>query len=239
MENTAAIFYRETRPARRQRDRVGRRRARTSPRTDRARDGPPVVRQSRHHAVVGRPLAERRVRDVDGNPPAGRVAAGVEHCRSTKRAPPRRRSTSIRCDRRAPFTPRCGRRPKSRALFDAISYQKGAAVLRMIEHYVGAGPFRDGINAYLEAHAYGNATSEDFWKTIAATSGKAGRPDSPDLHQSAGRAGHRGVAAHLHRGRTDARDVQPGALPVPAPPIATRTTASGRCRRASRPVTSD
>jgi aminopeptidase N len=57
-------------------------------------------------------------------------------------------------------------------LFDAITYQKGAAVVRMIEHYVGAGPFRDGVNAYLQAHAYGNATSEDFWKTIAAASGK-------------------------------------------------------------------
>ncbi|MDO8795783.1 MAG: M1 family metallopeptidase, partial [Vicinamibacterales bacterium] len=58
------------------------------------------------------------------------------------------------------------------ALFDTITYQKGAAVIRMIEHYVGAGPFRDGVNAYLQAHAYGTATSEDFWKTIAATSGK-------------------------------------------------------------------
>ncbi|HEY3044703.1 MAG TPA: M1 family aminopeptidase [Vicinamibacterales bacterium] len=58
------------------------------------------------------------------------------------------------------------------ALFDTITYQKGAAVVRMIEHYVGAGPFRDGVNAYLQAHAYGNATSEDFWKTITTTSGK-------------------------------------------------------------------
>ena len=58
------------------------------------------------------------------------------------------------------------------ALFDTITYQKGAAVVRMIEHYVGAASFRDGVNAYLEAHAYGNATSEDFWKTIAKTSGK-------------------------------------------------------------------
>jgi aminopeptidase N len=58
------------------------------------------------------------------------------------------------------------------ALFDDITYQKGAAVIRMIEHYVGAAPFRDGVNAYLQAHAYGTATSEDFWKTIAATSGK-------------------------------------------------------------------
>jgi aminopeptidase N/puromycin-sensitive aminopeptidase len=37
---------------------------------------------------------------------------------------------------------------------------------------VGADAFRDGVNAYLKAHAYGNATSEDFWKTIAARSGK-------------------------------------------------------------------
>jgi aminopeptidase N len=56
--------------------------------------------------------------------------------------------------------------------FDVIAYQKGAAVLRMIESYVGAGTFRKGINAYLQAHAYGNATSEDFWKAIASTSGK-------------------------------------------------------------------
>jgi aminopeptidase N len=56
--------------------------------------------------------------------------------------------------------------------FDAIAYQKGAAVLRMLENYVGAETFRKGINAYLQAHAYGNATSEDFAKSIAATSGK-------------------------------------------------------------------
>jgi aminopeptidase N len=56
--------------------------------------------------------------------------------------------------------------------FDAIAYQKGAAVLRMIESYVGADTFRKGVNDYLQAHAYANATSEDFGKAIAATSGK-------------------------------------------------------------------
>jgi aminopeptidase N/puromycin-sensitive aminopeptidase len=58
------------------------------------------------------------------------------------------------------------------ALFDAIAYQKGAAILRMVENYVGPDVFRAGINAYLRAHAYGNATSEDFWTSIAATSNK-------------------------------------------------------------------
>jgi len=56
--------------------------------------------------------------------------------------------------------------------FDAIAYEKGAAVLRMIESYVGAETFRKGVNVYLQKHAYGNATSEDFWTAIAATSGK-------------------------------------------------------------------
>jgi aminopeptidase N len=55
--------------------------------------------------------------------------------------------------------------------FDVIAYQKGAAVLRMIESYVGPEPFQTGVNAYLQAHAYGNATSQDFWGAIAAASG--------------------------------------------------------------------
>jgi aminopeptidase N len=56
--------------------------------------------------------------------------------------------------------------------FDAIAYQKGAAVLRMIEGYLGADRFEKGVNAYLQAHAYGNATSQDFWASVAETSGK-------------------------------------------------------------------
>jgi len=56
--------------------------------------------------------------------------------------------------------------------FDAITYQKGAAVLRMVESFVGAETFRKGVNAYLQTHAYGNATSEDFWKALSAASGK-------------------------------------------------------------------
>jgi aminopeptidase N len=56
--------------------------------------------------------------------------------------------------------------------FDAIAYQKGAAVLRMIENYVGARAFRTGVNAYLARHAYSSATSEDFWAAITTVSGK-------------------------------------------------------------------
>ena len=57
-------------------------------------------------------------------------------------------------------------------LFDDIAYNKAAAVLRMVEGYVGQETFRKGVNAYLSKYAYSNATSEDFWNTIAETSHK-------------------------------------------------------------------
>jgi aminopeptidase N len=56
--------------------------------------------------------------------------------------------------------------------FDAIAYEKGAAVIRMLENYLGAETFRKGINAYLQAHAYGSGTSQDFWTVMTAASGK-------------------------------------------------------------------
>ena len=57
-------------------------------------------------------------------------------------------------------------------LFDGISYEKGAAVLRMIESYVSPDVFKRGVNAYLRKFAYGNATAEDFWSAITVASGR-------------------------------------------------------------------
>jgi len=48
-------------------------------------------------------------------------------------------------------------------LFDGIAYGKAAAVLRMIEAYLGEDTFRAGVNAYLHKHEYANATASDFW----------------------------------------------------------------------------
>ena len=58
------------------------------------------------------------------------------------------------------------------ALFDGVAYGKAGSVLRMIEAYVGPEDFRKGVNNYLAAHAYGNATAKDFWNQMAATSEK-------------------------------------------------------------------
>ncbi len=57
-------------------------------------------------------------------------------------------------------------------MFDGIAYEKGAALLRMLESYIGAEAFRKGVNLYLSEHAFGNATSGDFATTLGRVSGK-------------------------------------------------------------------
>ena len=56
--------------------------------------------------------------------------------------------------------------------FDAITYQKGSAVIRMLEGYVGADAWRDGVRSYMKKHAYQNTVSDDLWREIQAAAGK-------------------------------------------------------------------
>ncbi len=56
--------------------------------------------------------------------------------------------------------------------FDGITYGKGAAVLRMLEAWVGAEAFRDGVRAYVRAHAHGNATTADLMNALEKATGK-------------------------------------------------------------------
>ncbi|MSQ10229.1 MAG: M1 family peptidase [Dehalococcoidia bacterium] len=60
-----------------------------------------------------------------------------------------------------------------RELFDAISYQKGGAVLRMLEGWLGHDTFRDGLRSYLRAHSYANARGRDLWTALGGASGEA------------------------------------------------------------------
>jgi len=51
-------------------------------------------------------------------------------------------------------------------MFDAITYTKGCAVLRMLEHYLGAEPFRAGLRTYMRAFAERNAAGADLWRHL-------------------------------------------------------------------------
>ena len=57
-------------------------------------------------------------------------------------------------------------------MFDLLTYEKGAAVVRMLEQYVGEDRFRAGINAYLRAHAHGSTETHDLWDSIETTTGE-------------------------------------------------------------------
>jgi aminopeptidase N len=137
MENAGAITFREPRCSPIPSAPRSATRRKTSPR-DLARDRAPVVRRPRDDEVVGRHLAERRLRDVDHREADRRVEAGVD------------------ADTPAEIN----------QMFDGIAYGKTAAVLRMLESYVGEETFRDGIRAYIKKYAYGNARAEDFWSTM-------------------------------------------------------------------------
>ncbi|MFZ5876466.1 MAG: M1 family metallopeptidase [Nitrospirota bacterium] len=58
------------------------------------------------------------------------------------------------------------------AMFDPLTYEKGAAVLRMFERYAGEHAFRDGIRAYMKAHQFGNTVAADLWRALDAASGR-------------------------------------------------------------------
>ncbi len=57
-------------------------------------------------------------------------------------------------------------------MFDVLTYQKGGALLRMLEQYLGVEEFRRGVSHYLRTHAYGNTETNDLWDAIEETSGE-------------------------------------------------------------------
>ncbi|WP_298289830.1 M1 family metallopeptidase [Novosphingobium sp.] len=56
--------------------------------------------------------------------------------------------------------------------FDAITYQKGEAVISMLEAFAGETVWRDGLRAYMRDHKFGNTRSKDLWQAVE----KAGAP---------------------------------------------------------------
>jgi puromycin-sensitive aminopeptidase len=63
------------------------------------------------------------------------------------------------------------------AMFDLLTYEKGASVLRMLEQHLSGELFRDGVRLYLERHRFGNAETTDLWKAL----GDAARLPIPEV----------------------------------------------------------
>jgi puromycin-sensitive aminopeptidase len=57
-------------------------------------------------------------------------------------------------------------------MFDQLTYEKGGAVLRMLEQYLGAERFRDGIRLYLSRHRFANTETTDLWDALGEATGE-------------------------------------------------------------------
>ncbi len=60
---------------------------------------------------------------------------------------------------------------EAEGMFDLLTYEKGASVLRMLEQHIGPDVFRDGVRTYLKEHAYGNTVTTDLWDALEDASG--------------------------------------------------------------------
>jgi len=99
--------------------------------------------------------------------------------------------------------------------FDDITYEKGAAVIRMFESWIGEDQFREGVRLYLKQHAGGNATASDF---EAAISTVAGRNIAPELDSFLDQAGLPEVTVTLDCGSDPKLELsQKRALPIGSP----------------------
>ncbi len=61
-------------------------------------------------------------------------------------------------------------------MYDLLTYEKGAAVVRMLEQYLGADAFCDGVRHYLRLHSYANTETHDLWDALAESTGEPVRP---------------------------------------------------------------
>ena len=69
--------------------------------------------------------------------------------------------------------------------FDSITYLKGGSVISMFENHVGPEPFRKGVRAYLQKHAWKNTTASDFLAALSSAAGKdIARPFSTFLDRA-------------------------------------------------------
>ena len=109
------------------------------------------------------------------------------------------------------------------AMFDVLTYEKGASVLRMLEQYLGPEVFRTGVRRYLRAHAYENADTGDLWSAL----GKAASAPIPTVMDGwIFRPGYPLVSARIEGGRLVLTQQRFTYLPSPPAPLPWRPAPS-------------
>ena len=83
-------------------------------------------------------------------------------------------------------------------IFDAITYGKGASILRMIEAYIGSDEFRKGVQSFLERYRFSNASGVDLWNSLSECSG---REVAKTMTEWISKPGHPVVTAMIDQGR--------------------------------------
>jgi aminopeptidase N len=61
---------------------------------------------------------------------------------------------------------------EANAAFDDITYRKGQSLVRMLDGWLGADPFRAAMRSWMRTYAYGNATTADLWAMLERESGQ-------------------------------------------------------------------
>jgi aminopeptidase N len=109
--------------------------------------------------------------------------------------------------------------------FDLITYDKGAATLRMIQRWIGEESFRASLRDYVHARAFGVGSAEDFWRALAAHSSPEtvslarswlDQPGFPDVTVDAEcAAGVLELSLHQHRSFASGHHLRARLWPIP------------------------
>ncbi|MEZ4237169.1 MAG: M1 family metallopeptidase [Myxococcota bacterium] len=125
-------------------------------------------------------------------------------------------------------------------------YAKGEALLDTVEAWVGAQPFRDGLQRYLAAHEWGNATAEDLFAALTEASGEdvtavmlpyLDHPGAPLLQVAPGEGNSRSRSSRWRRRAARPRGTARGGCPCgcgSAAPTAPTRCSPACCLRTGR-----
>ncbi len=133
--------------------------------------------------------------------------------------------------------------------FDSIAYNKGSAVIRMLEASLGETGFRDGIRRYMRRYAYGNAVTDQLWSELATATNRPVidiardftlQPGVPLVQAEAGRCESGRTRVTLTQGRFETGTPSPARLtwriPVTLQAVDSKATASALLGKDGAPV---